>query len=596
MALIEDYKREELAFRKTLKTAASYSLLASICMLAMPVFMFQVYDRVLLSRNMDTLVALAIFALVVLVVYGFFDHVKHVLLTKAATKMEANLAGLVLAGELSRQTDSNGQTMKDLATLRQVASSPAFAALFDLPTLPLFLLLLFLIHPVLALAVLIGGGIILFIGVWGARVTADSHSAHLEAMGKSNKSLEMHLSSQELIRAQGLYKEAVHEWGGKYGNQLDLQIQSSTQMFAFSGATKAARQIVQVSLIGTGAFLVLMDLATGGVIFAAAMIGGRALMPVEAIVGSWRTLTQGYEIRKRLMTRLEDIHLPDDRTQLPDPKGAIGFERVVYVPRPGAQPILKGITGKIHPGEIVAIIGPSGAGKSTLAKTLVGYLNPSSGMVTLDGQDIHTWDPTARGQHIGYMPQQVSFFNMTVRENIARMRVDDPPEIAIQAAKLAGVHDLIMSLPDGYDTLIGKGVFQPSGGQAQLIALARAFYGAPKVLVLDEPNASLDQQGEATFHNALKIARKHKITTIIVTQRPSVLQFVDKVMLLQDGLVKEYGEKDEVMKSGAVTTKKSQNQPKTAVTTTATQAPTKVSKSNNSTKPKPTADAVKKEA
>ena len=227
-------------------------------------------------------------------------------------------------------------------------------------------------------------------------------------------------------------------------------------------------------------------------------------------------------------------------------------DRVIFVPGPGAKPILKGVTGGIEAGSIIAVVGPSGAGKSTLARILIGYLEPTSGQVLLDGQDLRAWDPVARGMHMGYLPQQVSFFEGTVRDNIARMRRDDPPERAIEAAQFVGIHNMIMGFPNGYDTLIAEGGFQPSGGQKQLLGLARAFYGGPAFVVLDEPNASLDSEGEQILFRTLNAARQHRISTVVVTQRPSLLAHVDKVLVLKNGVVDAYGPPAEVMKGNVV--------------------------------------------
>ncbi len=557
MALIDEYLEEEQEIRRFFKTISFYSIIAAICMLAMPIFMFQVYDRVLRSRNIETLIAMLLFCLFILVCYGFFDSVRQRLLAKSAVKLEARVAGMLFAGELSRQTGANAQSLRDLTTIRQLLASPAMSAVFDLPLLPFFVILIFFIHCGLGFVVLLGAGIIAIVGLWSDRATSRENSEHSKAMMASNKKLESHLSSQELIRSQGLYREAVSDWGSAHGTALSRYTDSMTTLAIFAGATKAVRQMVQVLMIAAGAFLVLLDLASAGVIFASAMIGGRALQPVEQIIGSWRSLKQGLEARSRLIERLTELDLPVDRTPLPRPKGILSLDRVVYVPRPGVPPTIKGISGAINAGESVAIIGPSGAGKSTLARLLVGFLLPNSGIIRLDQQDLKEWDPTARGLHIGYMPQQVTFFHgVSVRENIARLRRDDPPELAVQAAMKAGVHEIMLKLPQGYDTIIQPGEFMPSGGQAQLIALARTLYGNPAVLVLDEPNAALDQQGEAILHNALMQMRKEKITTIIVTQRPSALKYVNKVMLLQDGLVKEFGDKETVMGGKNVGTKK----------------------------------------
>ncbi len=570
MSLLDEFKNHEADFRKGLKTAGTYSFLASICMLAMPMFLFQVYDHVLAARSTETLIALFIFALVILGVYGLFDHTRQLLLSRAGMKLEKEMAGMILAGELSRQDTGTATSLRDLATLRQAASSPAFYALFDIPMIPVFIFLVFLIHPVLGFTVTLGAGVLFGLGFIAERKTSALNHSYMEATVKAHRALEMHLRSQEYIHAQGLYREAVLDWGRHQGEQMNRHGAAFEETSKYSSATKAFRQIIQISMIGVGALLVLNDQATAGVIFATSMIGSRALGPVEQIVGGWRQLKSAIEARKRLMTRLEDMDLPENRTKLPRPKGQLSIERVSYVPRPGMPPILRGVNATIEAGETVAIIGPSGAGKSTLARVLVGYLKPVAGKVSLDGQDLKVWDPVARGIHMGYVPQQVSFFDATVRENIARLRREDPEEWAIEAAKIAGVHEMILKLPQGYDTQIAAGVFMPSGGQSQLIALARAFYGNPSVLVLDEPNASLDNVGEAVFHKALQTAKKRGITTVVVSQRPSVLKFVDKVMLMGDGTIKDFGPKEKVMSQGLVKAvpsegKKMQNKAKVQV-------------------------------
>lgn len=557
MSLLTEYDEEERKLTKTFRSAGLYSFLSSICMLGMPLFMFTVYDGILKSRSIETLTAMFIFALTLLIVYGIFDYVRQILLAKAGLELESRLAGLILAGELSRQSDANAQSVRELTTIRQVIASPAFYALFDLPTLPLFLILIFLIHPALGAFVLLGAVALLAMGLWADRSTVQLNKDHMDAMIASHKSLEMHVGAHEFVRAQGLYRESVRNWGEHHTNQLHRFLSSFAITGKFSSASKSARQIIQVMIIGSGAMLVIFDQASAGVIFAAAIIGGRALGPVEQIVSGWRALRGAWESRQRLRARLAEMSLPEDRTKLPRPKGKIDLSRVAYVPRPGMAPILRGVSASIKAGDSLAIIGPSGAGKSTLAKILVGYLVPNAGKVLLDGQDLHAWDPIARGLHIGYMPQQVTFFDATVRENIARLRKGDPEEWAIEAAQRAGVHDFILSLPQGYDTVIQRGQFVPSGGQAQLLALARAFYGDPAVLVLDEPNAALDNNGEQILHNALSAAHAAGVTTIVVSQRPSILSIVDNVMLMTDGLIKDYGPKEKVMGAGNVSTMKS---------------------------------------
>ncbi len=551
MSLLDDFKEGEREFKKSLKSVALYSFVASTCMLAMPVFLMQVYGSVLMSRSYPTLIALGAIALVVLIAFGYYDALKLKLLGRAATAFEARLVGPILAAELSRQSDTTLQTIHDVSGLRQVASGSGFAAIFDLPIMPLFLLLVFLIHPLLGLVVLVGAVVLVALAFRADNIVAPLIHSHVKARIDAQQTLQMFGNSQETVKSQGMYCEVVKHWGEKNAVVLDQSITSSEHVNQHASASKAARQILQIAIIGFGAVLVLGNMAEPGVIFAASIIGGRALQPIEMIVGNWRTLKQAKGAYHKLVSRLQELSLPNETTALPKPKGNLSLDRVAYVPQPGGEPIIKGITGRIRSGESVAIIGPSGAGKSTLARLLASAIEPTVGRISLDGQDLKAWDPRARGLHVGYMPQHVTFFDGTIRENIARLRSGDNPELAVKAAQLAGVHEIILSMPQGYDTEINlQGGFRPSGGQAQLIALARAFYGDPAVLILDEPNAALDQNGEAIFHRALSSAKKLGMTVVLVTQRPSALAFTDKVMVMEAGVVKQYDEKDKVVGKG----------------------------------------------
>ena len=549
MQSLESEYREQLSvFKKRMGAVAGYSLIASLCMLAVPAFLFQIYDRVLLSRSIETLIAMFFIALVILFAYAVFDMTRHHLLARAAVDFERNLSGPLLAAELSRQSDPQTQAVKDLQGLRQTVASPIFANLFDVPMMPIFTIIIFLVHPVLGGVLLLGAVGLVGIAIWGDRASAPANKDLMKATLSSYNALESQVSMQEMVRAQGSYKESVSQWGRESSKQMNNFLRSTQITTTFSSATKSLRQLLQISMIGIGAALVLADQASVGVIFAASIVGSRALAPVEQIVGGWRNLSQAWNTKARLEERIKELALPTDRTQLPTPKGLLAAEKIAFVPGPKAPALLRNVNVAFQPGESIAVIGPSGAGKSTLAKLLVGYYEPSAGRVSLDGQDLRAWDPTARGLHMGYMPQAINFFQATIRENIARMRLNDDPALAIKAAQRAGVHDLIVQFPMGYDTPMSRKGFWPSGGQAQLIALARAFYGDPKVMVLDEPNSALDQQGEAIFHHAIAQAKKAGMTLIVVTQRPTMLQFVDKILIMQEGQVKDYGDKDEVLK------------------------------------------------
>lgn len=300
-------------------------------------------------------------------------------------------------------------------------------------------------------------------------------------------------------------------------------------------------------MIGGGASLVLRDEVTPGVIFATSVVASRALAPIEEVVGGWSQLRQAWNSLGFLQKRFDAYQICETTTPVLRPHRRLVLERVNYIPPGGRQPILRSVTGAVEAGQLIAMIGPSGAGKSTLARLMAGALSPSTGQVLLDGQALGAWDVEVRGTSMGYMPQQVSFFEGTVRENIARLRLTDPPELAIEAAKFAGIHEMIMAFPHGYETVISEGGFQPSGGQKQLLGLARAYYRQPAFVVLDEPNANLDSDGEALLLALLRRAKEAGIATVIVTQRTSVLQHVDKVLIMRNGTVDSFGPPAEVL-------------------------------------------------
>lgn len=547
MNLVKTYEAEKRATWRAMLGVAVISIISSFCLLALPLYLFQVYDRVLSSRSIETLVAVTIISCVVLVFYGILDTLRQVLLARIGIRFEARVSGLFLAGELAMPRGASASSIYQLAEIRKLISSPVFPNLFDLPVMFLFLVLVFFIHPLLGAIVFVGMVLLLSIAAFGEVLTGTNVKATEDAAGGARKVFESHLRQHEMIRALGLYPQTVAHWGRAQAKHLTELLGLLGRTSALSSTSRTVRQLLQIAMIGGGALLVLSDHVTPGIIFATSIVASRALAPVEAIVGGWRQIKQGSLALKKLDARVKAFALPDRHTPLPRPRQRLIADRVIYVPGPGRPPLLKGITGAIEAGQNVAIVGPSGAGKSTFARILVGFLEPSSGQVLLDGQDLRAWDPVTRGIHMGYLPQSVGFFDGTVRENIARMRVDDPPELAVEAARFVGIHDMIMRFPEGYDTLISENGFQPSGGQKQLLGLARAYYGGPAFVILDEPNASLDTEGEQILFGTLARASGAGIASIVVTQRLSLLHHVDKVLVLKGGQIEAYGNPADVM-------------------------------------------------
>ena len=554
MSVLDEFKTERRLYMSSLRMIGVLSIFGNLAMLAMPAFMFQVYTRVLQAQSVETLVALVVICLIILVAYGFLEAAKNNLLARAAVRLESNMAGPLLAGELAQQKDANGESLKDLAFLRATLSSPSYGALFDLPTMPFFLFILYFIHPVIGFVVTLGAALLFLLAVWGNRKTTPFNQENSENMIKAYRRLDSHMRSQEIIRAQGSYIESVNDWGQHQGKHLSSHLNSFDMTSRFGAASKSARQILQVLITAVGAGLVLGGDADFGVIFGAAIIGARALQPMEQIVGGWRQLVMGKEAYDRLCSRMEELNLPEDRTLLPRPRGEVSVARLAYMPSPKSEPILRNINFVIRPGDCVAVIGGSGSGKSTLARLLVGYLEPTTGHVKLDGTALNVWDPVAKGLYVGYLPQQQQLFESTVAENIARLRKDDPPQMVIEAAKRAGVHEILQGLPQGYDTLLSRSGFWPSGGQAQMIALARALYADPQVIVFDEPETGLDSQSEGIFHKVMEALREEGKTVIVITHRPSALRHVNKVMFMRGGQIQDFGPRDEVLKKNGITT------------------------------------------
>lgn len=541
------YKTEKKRAKTSMVSVALVSTLSSLCLLAVPLYLFQVYDRVLTSRSLETLLALTAFAAILLMTFGALDALRQVMLTRIGSQFEARVAGPIFAGELSKTDGDPAYALQLVGDTRRLIASGVFISLFDLPLMMVFLFIVFLIHPILAIIVLSGIVILASLTIVGEWLTRDAIGRVQSTSRNSKKLLSNYIQQHELIRSLGMYPQIVNEWGNSYGAHLSENIKASTYSNTITSASRMTRQMIQIAMIGGGAALVINGQVTAGIIFATSVVATRALAPIEAVVGSWRQLRQGLNNFKSLEDRIDTYNLMDNRTPLPTPSGAIKIENLTYVPPGGGGAIVKNISGAIQAGQIIAIVGSSGAGKSTFARLLVGAINPSAGRILLDGQNISSWDVVARGKSTGYVPQQINFFEGTVRDNISRLNKHDLPELAIEAAKFVGVHEKIMSFPMGYDTIISENGFQPSGGQKQLIALSRAYYNKPSFVVLDEPNANLDGEGESILANALRKSKEAGITAIIVTQKLSVLSNVDKVLVLKKGSVEKFGPVDEVM-------------------------------------------------
>jgi ATP-binding cassette subfamily C protein len=485
-----------------------------------------------------------------LALMAFLDGLRQNILSRIGLRLETGLGGPLLTASIeatARGKNPDAQALRDLAQIRGFISSPAVATLFELPMVPLFVILMFLVHPLLGSVTAIGAGALLLLAWLNQRAAknalAETSKHSLAAMG----SAQAYVRNAELVHAMGLYPEAVANWGKHNAKALEAQGRASRAGSSLASLSRFIRLMLQIGLLGFGALLVLDQKMTGGMIVAGSIIGGRALAPVEGIISSWRNLVQAREADSRIRDLLARTGEIVERVTLPKPKGNLSFEGVFFTPRPGMPPILRGLTFQVMPGESIGIVGPPGAGKSTLARLAIGAIAPSSGAVRLDGADVNQWTRDEFGEHVGYLQQHPEFFPGTVAQNIARMRADASPQAIVAAGQISGAHELIVRLPNGYETLLGPGGVELSGGQRQRVGLARAFFGDPSLIILDEPNANLDSRGDNALALAIRRARDHDATVIVIAQRPRAVQSVDRIMVMQNGAITMFGPRNEVL-------------------------------------------------
>jgi PrtD family type I secretion system ABC transporter len=538
-----------IRFRPYFLYAGLFSLAINLLLLAPPLYMLQVFDRVITSRSEETLIALTAAAVAALGAMAFLDVLRARLLAAAGIALDRRLGPQVLEGLLAKTVrlaaaeHING--LRDVNTLRTFLVGSGVLALFDAPWLPLFLLIIFLFHPMLGVIALAGAISMWLLAFLNERFgRRPLERVQVEAR-RAGRFIDMSARNAEVIAALGMLPAVTRRWERLNDAVLREQVDASAIGGRFSGWTKFARQFIQTTMLGAGAYLVVEQHVTPGVMIAATILLGRALAPVEMLVAGWRSLVEARAAWRRLDELLRANPPTKESTDLPSPAGRLEVEAVVS--RIDNRVIIRGASFALAAGESLGIIGPSAAGKSTLARLLVGVWQPVSGVVRLDGADVASWPREKLGPHIGYLPQNVELFAGGVAENIARLENPDPAEI-IRAAQRAHVHELILRLPKGYDTEIGEGGQALSPGQRQRIALARALYGNPRLVVLDEPNANLDYDGDQALLRTLYGLKEEGITVIVIAHRPSLLGSVDKLLVLRDGVIDACGPRGEIMR------------------------------------------------
>ncbi|WP_292895954.1 type I secretion system permease/ATPase [Nitratireductor sp.] len=540
------------AVRKNMLMVLLFTNASNILVLAIPIYLFQISDRVLTSRSTDTLIMLTIVIVGAVLLQAVFDAIRRFILMRTAVEVAAQLGAPILSAAARASLHGTGreyQTLGDLQQLRSFLVSGTLLAFLDIPFAPIFVLAVFLVHPHLGSIVVLSALLLTLVAFINQRATAAPFGEANVYQSKANLHLDSMARNSQIINALAMIPEAVKIWGQDTAGSLKAQVKAQDRNIVSAATSRAIRLLTQVALLGWGAYLAIQGHITGGMVIAASIIAGRALAPIEGSIEGWNQFILSRGAYRRISTLLRSSPLNLERLVLPKPEGRLDVERVLYVPQGTKRVVLNGINFSLRPGDSLAVIGNSGAGKTTLGKMLVGSILPTSGSVRLDLMDLRNWDQRQFGDNIGYLPQDVQLFPGSIKANIARMRDDVEDQEIYQAAILADVHEMIATFPQGYETIVAADGSPLSGGQKQRIALARAFFGNPRMIVLDEPNSNLDSAGDAALARALKHAKQNRITAVVITQRPSLLQHVDKILLMTNGTISMFGRREDVLRA-----------------------------------------------
>lgn len=530
--------------------AGLFSLAINLLLLVPSLYMLQLFDRVLTSRSSETLLLLSLAAGGALVVMAALDLVRARLLTVAGLALDKLIATKVLHVILDDSArfggTNHGHGLRDVGTLRTFLTGPGVFALFDAPWLPIYILLIFLFHPILGFTALLGATLMIGLALLNERLTRRVQDDYQRCSHTVASYLGQGIRNAELISSLGMTAHVTRRWQTLNEEALAHQRNAVRIGSGIGATTKFVRQGIQIVMLGAGAYLVIETNVTPGVMMAATIILGRALQPVELLIVGWKSLVDAYRAYARLDSLLNAQNQQTASIDLPRPRGSLSVERVVFAARPTGKVIIKGVTFDLGVGESLGLTGPSASGKSTLARLIIGIWKPVSGTVRLDSADVSSWSRESLGTHLGYLPQDVELFAGTVAENIARLGEVDSIAV-IAAANRAHVHEMILRLPQGYDTQVGEAGMLLSAGQRQRIALARALYGHPSLVVLDEPNANLDSEGEVALLKTLATLKNDGITLLLITHQATLLAGMDKVLILNEGAIEAYGPRKEVV-------------------------------------------------
>jgi PrtD family type I secretion system ABC transporter len=538
--------------RRAFAGVALFSGVVNLLMLAGPLYMLQIYDRVLSSRSVPTLVVLSVFLVGAYAFQGALDLIRSRVVVRAAALLDQHLAvavhGAVIRLAVSNRHPAEGpQPVRDLDQIRAFLTGAGPIAIVDLPWIPVFLLICFLIHPWLGLAATVGGIVLFTMTLLTERASRAPARMAAQDAGVRSVMVEAGRRGGETIVAMGMAGSLAQRWARVNNRYIGAVARLSDVAGSFGSTSKVLRLLLQSMILGLGAYLVIRQELTAGAMIAASIMMGRALAPIETTIANWRAFVAARQSIRRLSEALTRAAPRTAVTALPPPARSLDVEQVTIAAPGTPTPIVTGVHFSLKSGEALGIIGPSGAGKTSLIRALVGIWPPVKGNVRLDGAELGQWDPELRGRHIGFVSQTVELFDGTISENIARMAIAPDVDSVLRAAQAAGAHDLILRLPSGYDTKVGEGGEALSGGQRQRIALARALYGDPFLVVLDEPNANLDSDGELALHQAMLALKARGAILVLIAHRPATLSACDRLLVLANGVQQGIGPRDEIL-------------------------------------------------
>lgn len=538
-------------------TAVVFSFFINLLMFVSPLYMLNIYDRVITSRNEKTLVGLTILAVVLIAIYAILEMLRSRILVRAGLRFDEFIAKPVFnaihRGNLVHPAGGHVQCLRDVDSLREFLTGSGLIAFCDAPWFPVFVAAAFVLHPWFGYLAVGGSVLTIALTLLNEMVTRPQLNQASRAGAVASQSANATFRNGEVLQAMGMLDALRQRWANHHDTVLAWQAVASDRAGFIVALTKFLRIFLQTAILGVGAYLAIERETSPGAMIAASILIGRAMNPIELAVGNWRGFVNARDAYNRLKGLFGIAGAEPQRMPLPDPVGAVTVENAVVVPpavttraKEQIAPVLRGVSLSVDVGETLAIIGPSASGKSSLARVLVGVWALRSGSVRLDGSDLSHWNSGNLGDHIGYLPQDVELFSGSIAQNIARFKDIDEGKV-IAAAELAGCHEMIQLLPEGYNTSIGDGGSVLSGGQRQRVALARALYGSPCLVVLDEPNASLDSAGETALLNALQRLKQAKTTVVVITHKINVLSVADKILVMNNGSVQLFGMRDEVL-------------------------------------------------